>query len=312
MMQRYMIISTSLMALLAGCATNRRDLVYVESGSFEMGDRRGEGDVDERPVHRVRVDSFWIGKHEVTVGQFREFVDNTGYVTTAEKNNGAQVLVENRVEQRDDANWRNPCFTQEEDHPVVCVSWYDAIAYCNWRSTREGLEPCYRADEAGVICDFTASGYRLPTEAEWEFAARSRGTEHKYAWGNGSPGEGGRKGGNTRDEAAKRVWNCKNIWEGYDDGYACTAPVCAYKPNALGLHDLSGSVYEWCWDWYDEHYYEHSPEHNPRGPGKGETRACRDCGFICPLYQEILVTRGKAKPDFTFSWGGFRIARTVE
>jgi formylglycine-generating enzyme required for sulfatase activity len=191
------------------------------------------------------------------------------------------------------------------------VSWYDAVAYCNWRSRNEGLTPCYRGDGDDLTCNFEADGYRLPNEAEWEYAARSRGKRIKYAWGDGEPYFNGRLAGNVRDESAKREWNLENVWEGIDDGYVCTAPVGSFAPNALGLHDISGNVYEWCWDWYDEAYYAESPAKNPTGPAKSEMRACRDAGFGCAIRHECVASRGMAKPDLTFSWGGFRVARSV-
>jgi sulfatase modifying factor 1 len=268
-------------------------------------------------MHEVRLDSFLIGRCEVTVGEFAAFVEETGYITTAEHGAGASVFVGTKVEERPDANWRNPYSSQDERHPVVCVSWHDAIEYCKWRSLKEGLTPCFSGTGKEVTCDFTADGYRLPTEAEWEYAARSRGRPIKYAWGDGEPYIDGKPAGNTRDEAARREWNIANVWDGYDDGHATTAPAGSFAPNALGLCDISGSVYEWCWDWYSETYYEESPVDNPTGPaapgtpGAGELRACRDCGFACSIYQEVVSSRGKGALDLAFSWGGFRLARSI-
>ncbi len=294
-----------------GCSAVPQDMVLIRGGSFQMGNTFDGGDADEKPVHQVELSPFLIGKCEVTVGQFREFVAATGYVTTAEQNDGASVFVGKKVEVSPDASWRNPYFEQDDQHPVVCVSWYDAVEYCNWRSREEGLKPCYHGSGDGITCDFRANGYRLPTEAEWEYAARSRGKKHKYAWGNGEPYVNGRPAGNTRDEAAKREWGIDRIWEGYDDGYACTSPVGSFAPNELGIHDMSGSVYEWCWDWYDESYYANSPVKNPTGPAQGTMRACRDAGFACAIRHECVASRGLGKPTLTFSWGGFRLARSV-
>ncbi|UCF04438.1 MAG: SUMF1/EgtB/PvdO family nonheme iron enzyme [bacterium] len=296
--------------LWLGCSRVPGDLVFVEGGTFEMGNEFGEGDEDEFPVHEVKLDSYYIGMHEVTIGQFRDFVEASRYVTTAEQDEGASVFIGKEVEIRLDASWRNPYYEQHDSHPVVCVSWYDAIAYCNWRSEREGLEKCYSGSGDSIYCDFAADGYRLPTEAEWEYAARSRGRNIKFAWGDGEPYIDGRPAGNTRDEAARREWQITNIWEGYDDGYANTAPACTFAPNWLGVHDISGNVYEWVWDWYDEKYYERSPRDNPHGPPSGEMRACRDAGFACAIRHEAVASRGRGKPSLTFSWGGFRIARS--
>jgi sulfatase modifying factor 1 len=297
--------------VLAGCTAVPHDMVLVPGGSFLMGNSFEGGDEDERPVHEVRLSSYLIGRHEVTVGEFRQFVEATGYVTTAEQGEGASVFVGTKVEKRPDANWPNPYFEQDDRHPVVCVSWYDAAEYCNWRSRKERLQPCYAGSGDEITCDFAANGYRLPTEAEWEYAARSRGKRVKYAWGDGEPYVNGRPAGNAKDEAARREWGVKKFWQGYDDGYACTSPAGSFAPNELGIHDISGNVYEWCWDWYDETYYATSPIEDPRGPATGVMRACRDCGFACAIEQECVASRGKGKPTLTFSWGGFRVARSV-
>ena len=276
-----------------------------------MGNTFEGGDDDERPVHDVELGDYMIGKTEVTVGQFREFVEETGYVTTAERGEGASVFIGKKVEKMADANWRNVYYEQDDRHPVVCVSWYDAIEYCNWLSDREGFSRCYSGRGDSVVCDFDANGYRLPTEAEWEYAARSRGKRVMYAWGDGEPYIDGRPAGNTRDESARREWQIENVWEDYDDGHACTAPVASFEANELGVYDISGSVYEWCWDWYGEDYYEISPVMDPKGPSWGTMRACRDAGFTCAIRHECVASRGLAVPSLTFSWGGFRIASSA-
>ena len=305
------IASTAVALGTLGCAHTPRDMVYVPGGVFDMGNHFDGGDSDERPIHAVRLRPFLLGRHEVTIAQFAEFVQSTGYETDAERGEGDFSLVKAQAGQRPDTSWRNPHFEQDDTHPVVCVTWFDAIEYCNWRSVHEGLAPCYTRDGDDVRWDSDANGYRLPTEAEWEYAARSGGKRRRYAWGDGEPRVGGRPAGNTRDEALARTRDLKGYWEGYDDGHAYTAPACAFAPNELGIHDLSGSLYEWCWDWYDETYYQYSPSENPTGPTTGTMRSCRDCGFGCPIYQEELASRGKATPSLIFSWGGFRLARNA-
>ncbi|MHC4698344.1 MAG: formylglycine-generating enzyme family protein [Planctomycetota bacterium] len=297
--------------VLCGCHPMAKNMVFVQGGSFQMGNIFDGGDPDERPVHEVELSSFWIGKHEVTIGEFGEFVTAAGYMTTAEERGGCTVFVGPKAEKRPDADWRNVYFEQNKHHPVTCVSWYDAVEYCNWRSRNEGFEPCYKGQGDDITCDFGANGYRLPTEAEWEYAARSGGKPYKYAWGNGDPYIDGKPAGNTKDEAAKREFGVQKIWHGYDDGYAYTAPVGRFAPNELGIYDISGNVYEWCWDWYDEKYYENCPVQGPTGPTGGTIRACRDVGFSCSIIHECVASRGKGKPTLTFSWGGFRTARSV-
>jgi len=180
--------------------------------------------------------------------------------------------------------------SSELNHPVIHVSWNDAVAYCDWLSKKTG------------------QNYRLPTEAEWEYAARSGDKNYKYSWGNFGPE--GRKGGNIADESAKRIWDCSWLWEGYDDGYAYTAPVGSYEPNELGLYDMTGNVWEWCQDWYDVDYYKNSPQFDPKGPSSGSYRVLRGGSWIdLPIFVRCSF-RYINVPDFRYSYSGFRLART--
>ncbi len=312
---RHLTIATSVFLVIAGCSvadSDSGDLVYIAGGSFMMGNPYDTADPDETLIHEVKLDSYFIGKHEVSVGQFGKFVAATGYITTAERTGDATVFVGKKVEKPGDGSWRNPYFEQHCGHPVVCVSWWDAVAYCNWRSDNEGLSRCYQvSSDSSVTWDRQADGYRLATEAEWEYAGRSEGRDIKFTWGDGQPLIDGRPAANTRDESAHAQWGIENYWEGYDDGYAFTAPVDTMAANAAGMYGVSGNVYEWCWDWYSETYYTESPIDNPTGPVSGEMRACRDAGFSCPIYQEVVTSRGKGYPYLAFSWGGFRIARST-
>jgi formylglycine-generating enzyme required for sulfatase activity len=253
-------------------------MVWIAGGKFQMGtDDPHSYFRDARPVHEVEVDGFWMDATEVTNSQFAKFVEATGYVTVAEKaptlesimNNSPpgtpppppEVLVPGAVvftppagpvpwndesgwwRWTPGANWRHPEGPESdlkgrENHPVVHVCWLDADAYCKW------------------------AGKRLPTEAEWEYAARGGLAGKAYVWGDESPGAGGR-------------WRC-NIWQGEfphkntahegGDGYTGTAPVGSYPPNGYGLYDMAGNVWEWCADWYRPDYYRHSPAKNPTGP----------------------------------------------
>jgi formylglycine-generating enzyme required for sulfatase activity len=288
-------------------------MVLVKGGTFVMGDADHSGDPDERPTHEVTVDDFYVARCPVTRGDFREFVESTGYLTTAETAGGYRVYVaaERKLEVRDNESWRDPGYSQEEDHPVVGVSWFDAVRFCNWRSEREGLRPCYRIEEDMVRCDFTADGYRLPTEAEFEYALRCGGQTRKYPWGDGDPMVGGRPVANIKDETAHREEDWNKYWEGYDDGHVFTSPVDALAPNELGLHDMGGNVYQWCWDWFDESYYSCGVALNPRGPASGEKRSARSSGFGCPLNRARASNRGAAVPTNSFENTGFRLARSA-
>ncbi|MBW8003315.1 MAG: SUMF1/EgtB/PvdO family nonheme iron enzyme [Planctomycetes bacterium] len=155
--------------------------VLLEAGTFRMGSTGGES--DEKPVHTVRISRhFYMSKYEVTVGGFRRFVNDTGYKTTADREGGVWIWTGSEWENKADANWRNPYFNQGEDNPVVCVSWYDAVEYCNWLSGKEGLTPAYRIKGEEVQWNVLANGYRLPTEAEWEYAARGGNRSRGYTY----------------------------------------------------------------------------------------------------------------------------------
>lgn len=144
----------------------------------------------------------------------------------------------------------------EPDYPVESVSWYDAVEYCNWLSDKEGLDRCYSGSGKDIKLDIAKNGYRLPTEAEWEYACRA-GTTTDYYWGDKMDGD--------------------YCWFGNRRGQV--HPVGQKEPNAWGLYDMSGNVWEWCWDWYDNEYYKKSPENNPTGPSVGSTRVLHGGGW---------------------------------
>jgi formylglycine-generating enzyme required for sulfatase activity len=209
---------------------------------------------------------------------------------------------------RDDATGKPRPFS-EYDHPVLHVSWFDAAFYCNWRSIREGLPPCYVFEEETFRCNFRTKGYRLPTEAEWEFAARSRGKPYRFAWGNGFP-----KGANLLDESTAAAFSVPrssdSLWVGYADGYPTTAPVGALgHPNELGLYDMTGNVWEWCWDLYGE-YPTGDDQLNPRGPSTGSAIVFRGGSWDAQPHLCRTTQRGGNWPAFRDSGIGFRVART--
>ena len=201
------------------------ETVMVPGGWFEMGD--DGGNEDEGPVHRVWVDAFLMDKYEVTQDQYRQL------------------------------QLSDPSRFQGDRLPVEQRSWIDAIRFCNERSYEEGLDPCY--DEETLECDFEANGYRLPTEAEWEYAARA-GTNTRYFFGN------------DPRRLGQYAWT-------EDDSGQRTQEVGTKRANPWGLYDMYGNVAEWVHDYYGEAYYGSSPERNPRGPRQGEFRVVRGGGW---------------------------------
>lgn len=223
---------------------------------------------DEAPVHRVRITRpFYLGQFEVTVGQFRRFLAASGYVPESIADGTGGYGYNSRYDpattRRGDAfegrdpkySWQNPGFPQTDQHPVLNVTWNDAVAMAQWLSKLEGKT------------------YRLPTEAEWEYAARA-GTRTRYA--SGDDPESLLRVANVFDVDSAKNWS---QWQAFAlksaDGYAFTAPVGSFAPNAWGLYDMHGNAWEWVADWYDEDYYAHSPANDPQGPQDGNARVRR-------------------------------------
>jgi formylglycine-generating enzyme required for sulfatase activity len=239
------------------------NLVLIPAGAFMMGSPDSERDRwdDEKPLHCVRITrSFYLGETEVTVGQFRRFVEATAYLTDAEQSGrGSLGFHKNTGGWSVDSSytWRFKGFEQTDEHPVVNVSWNDAREFCAWLSRKEGQT------------------YRLPTEAEWEYACRG-GTTTRY-WSGDDP-ETLAAVGNVPDRtAADKIHLGGSIQA--RDGYVFTAPVRRFEPNAFGLFDMHGNVWEWCGDWHNWHYYKQSPVDDPLGPAQGESRVCRGGGW---------------------------------
>jgi formylglycine-generating enzyme required for sulfatase activity len=224
-------------------------MILIPAGSFEMGSRTGRD--DEKPVHKVRVDAFLIDPHEVTQAEFERVVK-------------AEALP-------------NPSHFQGSDLPVEQVTWPQAARYCNARSRLEGLQPCYNEDTGA--CDFSASGYRLPTEAEWEYACRAgSGTDYSF--------------GTTPRSLGDHAWFAVNAAKK-------THSVGRKKPNAWGLFDMHGNVAEWCHDVYDPGYYKTSPEQNPRGPDDGNEYVLRGGSWKSPADAVRSSSRLGESPGFS-------------
>ena len=237
-------------------------MVLVPAGSFEMGDHFDEGAADELPVHQVELNTFYMDRYEVTIGQYKRFLRETAYGTLPDQT--PNWIAEKAIVPAQKGVHQVVGFTTPTDnHPVAGVTFNDVQAYAEW------------------------AGKRLPTEAEWEYAARGGLVGKRYVWGNRLPEETdcnftGSFGG-----------------EQADDGHLYTAPVGSYDANGYGLYDMVGNTWEWCADWYDENYYANSVPKNPKGPATGTERVIRGSGWSSYLQHLRLSRRLKLSPTAT-------------
>lgn len=255
----------------------------------------------EGPIRKVKLSGFQISKYAVTNAEFMKFVDDTGYKTEAERFGWSYVfhlLVSEKMKQEvrdvpqqvpwwyvvDGACWKNPegpgsDIEDRMNHPVIHLSWNDANAYCKW------------------------SGTRLPTEAEWEYAARGGLEQKKYPWG---------------DELEPADEHRCNIWQGKfpvrndgADGYIGTAPVDAFQPNGYGLYNMSGNVWEWCEDWFSPHYHKRTDKRNPKYMNETGVRSMKGGSYLCHhsyCNRYRVAARSSNTPDSSTGNCGFRVA----
>ncbi len=280
--------------------TTGMEFVLIKGGCFQMGQtrsekaqiikERGQEKYDkyyknELPRHEVCVDDYYMGKYEVTVGQWRKFIGDTGYTTDAEKDTekeGCYSPKNGKWGWRDGQDWESPGFSQRSNAPVVCVSHTDVVAFTKWLN-RQG---------AGV--------YRLATEAEWEYGARGGMSTARY-WGDGVDSKACSYA-NVND----KKWGGVNGFP-CDDGHRYTAPVGNYKSNAFGLYDMLGNVWEWTGDWYGSKYYSSSPNYNPTGPASGVNRVNRGGGWSNDAAGVRAAYRGGGRPWGRSAGVGFRL-----
>jgi len=261
--------------------------VFVPGGTYTMGRTTGSGDNDELPIHSVTLDSYSIGNCEVTQSEWQAVMGS------------------------------NPTsgYGVGDNYPVHYVSWYDILKYCNLLSMNEGLTPVYSisgstdpanwgmvptSDNAtwnAAICNWSANGYRLPTEAEWEYAARGSSNNPDYLY-SGS------------DDINAVAWYGGNNTSGGSPTGA--KPVGTKSPNGLGLYDMSGNLYEYCWDWYGSTYYSSSPSNNPTGPASGSSRVRRGGYFNDGAYYSRVVKRLGISPYYRYNGVGFRLCRSTD
>ncbi len=281
---------------------DKQNLIYLSGGEFLMGtdDREGFPSDGEGPVRAVTVAPFYIDPYTVTNLEFKMFVDATGYITEAEKFGwsyvfhlfvpefGVKILGSTRQSPWwlavEGASWRAPegpgsVIEDRLDHPVIHTTWNDAEAYCRW------------------------VGKRLPTEAEWEFAARGGLVQKRYPWG---------------DEIKPGGKHMCNIWQGKfptknnaSDGFVGTAPVQAFEPNGYGLYHIAGNVWEWCADWFSPIFHVNRSRVNPIGPSSGTSRVMRGGSYLCHksyCNRYRVAARSQNTPDSSTGNMGFRCA----
>jgi len=301
-------------------------MVLIPGGTFQMGDSFAEGESGERPIHTVTLDSFYMGKYEITNHQYCDFLnwaDDNGWITvpggvyqagsgrdypychTSSDTFYGQITYSGGV-----FSIRKKSDQDMSHYPIVNVTWYGAAAYCNWRSQQEGREQCYNLSMWN--CDFSKKGYRLPTEAEWEYAARGGLEGKRFPWG---------------DTISHSQANYISHWEGAQPYYSYdVSPTRSYHPtwndgmypyaawvgffaaNGYGLYDMAGNAQELCNDWYSRFYYSSSPVNNPRGPTSGASRALRGGSWYNDASYSRVAKRSPYGPIYGDYSVGFRVA----
>ena len=277
------------------CSEMPNDMIYVEGGNYRMERLADRSGADTHVVEVIRLTSFLLGKYEVTVGEFRDFAREMGYITVAERDNGAGIFGSEGFGRIPDACWKTVNPGQTDLHPVVCLSWYDAIKFCNWRSRKEGFEPCYTEIGDTVICNFNATGYRLPTYAEWEYAARNPRGENV----------------NTFTQIAARIRSYARSNTEEINGFAHTLPVGSFACNELGIFDMHSNVYEWCWDWNIDDYADVYAVDTNRRSDTDTLCTNSDLGYQCSAVQARQAIMDSDRIENITMFCGIRLVRSA-
>ena len=302
------------------------DMVYIPDGEFEMGDSFDEGQDSELPVHTVTVDSFYMGKYETTNEQYCNYLNSA-------KSRGLITVTSGVVYQAGSGTSYPYCDTHSADgssqidysggvfsvrtksgrdmsnDAMVQVSWYGAVAYCNWRSQLEGKELCYNLSTWN--CDFSKKAYRLATEAEWEYAARGGLSGRRFPCGDTIAHN--QANYYSSDTYSYDVSPTRGHHPTWNDGvYPYTSPVGSFAANGYGLYDMAGNAWEWCNDCWDSDYYDYSPTDNPTGPAGGSSRVLRGGGWYYGASLCRVAFRLNSGPDSRYNGYGFRIVLDLE
>jgi len=297
------------------------DLVFIPPGTFQMGSSFGNS--DESPVHTVTLNPFAMGKHEITYEKYSAFLkaaypsqlkvvngivyasgDTANifpYCDTSTSYSESQIAFSNNTFSVQTKGGRNM-----SKYPIVSVSWYGAVAYCNWRSQQEGKQLCY--DLSTWECDFSKKGYRLPTEAEWEYAVRGQQPDKRFPWGDTITHNQANYYSSSSD--SYDVSLTRGYHPTWNDGiYPYTSPVGSFPANDYGLYDMVGNVFEWCNDCYLDRYYSSSPQSNPTGPTThwNWDRVCRGGSWISGAHLCRVSYRYSSAPNYRGSYRGFRL-----
>ncbi|MHC4258935.1 MAG: SUMF1/EgtB/PvdO family nonheme iron enzyme [Planctomycetota bacterium] len=297
------------------------DMVLIPGGEFLMGDHH-EGVPDERPIHTVLLDAFFMSKFEITNSQYCDYLNDANSLGLIEVRSGVVYASPGGTDRYCNTNissshsqidYSGGVFSVRlkagrdmSDDPMLFVSWYGSVAYCNWRSSEEGYESC--CNLSTWECDFSKHGYRLPTEAEWEYAARGGLSGKRFPWADPNITHSLANYYSVPGTYPYDVSPTSAFHPDYNDVLPYTAPVGSFSANGYGLYDTAGNVFEWCHDWHDSDYYDTLPYDNPTGPASGTVRVNRGGSWEnTPYYCRVGGRGSNSNPDTRNARLGFRV-----